>query len=77
MDDEAHGSVVTEGEQLLPGGIASVPAAERGGGLVREHDVVLVVVEDGLGAKLLERGRVESRNDYCRYCSVQKYVRAG
>ena len=35
---------------MLPG----VPAAEGGGGLVGEHDVVLGVVEHGLGLVLLE-----------------------
>ena len=42
---------------VLPG----VPAAEGGGGLVGEHDVVLGVVEHGLGLVLLLARRARPR----------------
>ena len=44
-------------DSVLPG----VPAAEGGGGLVREHDVVLGVVEHGLGLVLLLARRARPR----------------
>ena len=50
MSDDA---VVAEGEELLARGVPRVPAAERRGRLVREHYVVLAVVEYCLGAMLL------------------------
>ena len=53
MDNPPDGTVVSEGEELLPAGVPGIPAAQRGGSLVREHHVVLRVVEDGLGEVLL------------------------
>ena len=53
MDHPPHRAVVAQGQQLLPAGVPGVPGAEGGGGLVREHDVVLRVVEHGLGHVLL------------------------
>ena len=55
MDDVADGAVVSEAEQLLPRGVARVPAAQRGRRLVGEHDVVLALVEHGLRAELLRK----------------------
>ena len=42
-------AVVAEREELLARGVSRVPAAERRRRLVREHDVVLAVVEHCLG----------------------------
>ena len=53
MDHPPHRAIVTERQQLLPASVPRVPGAEGGGGLVREHDVVLRVVEHGLGHVLL------------------------
>ena len=50
MTDDA---VVSQAEELLAGGVARVPAAERRRRLVREHDEILAVVEHCLGAVLL------------------------
>ena len=64
MDNLSHGLVVAQRQQLLPAGIARVPAAQRRGRLVGEHDIVLGVVENGLGGQgLLARGaRARVRN---------------
>ena len=48
-----HTAIVAQGQQLLPAGVPSVPGAQWGRGLVREHDEVLRVVEHGLGLVLL------------------------
>ena len=53
MDQPAHGAVVTQGQKLLPAGVPRVPGAQGGGRLVWEHDVVLGVIEHGLGHVLL------------------------
>ena len=58
MPDDA---VVAQAEELLAGGVARVPAAERRRRLVRKHDEVLAVVEHCLGAVLLQRGRAGLR----------------
>ena len=46
-------TIVTQGQEVLPAGIASIPGAEGGAGLVGEHHVVLGVVEGGLGEVVL------------------------
>ena len=57
VDNAFDDAVVAEAEQLLTLGVARIPAAQRGGLLVRVEDVVLGVIEDGLGALLLLAGR--------------------
>ena len=69
MDDPPDGAVVSEGEELLPAGVPGVPAAQRGRRLVREHHVVLRVVEYSLRAVLLLPGSSRTSKLYTlSYC---------
>ena len=44
---------MTQRQEVLPAGVASIPGAEGGAGLVGEHHIVLGVVEGGLGEVVL------------------------
>lgn len=60
MHDAFDDAVVTEREQFLAFGIARVPTTQRGRLLVRIEDVVLGVIEDGLGAFVLFASRARA-----------------
>ena len=47
---------MSKGQKLFPAGIPAVPHTQGGGGLVREHHVVLRLVEHRLCLVLLQEG---------------------
>ena len=57
VDNKTHGSVVSQGHQMASGCVPGVPRTKRRGHFVREEDIVLGVIEDGLGLMFLFAGR--------------------